>query len=119
MLFVFSKIINSPTTLGDAWIVRGHVRISNVFLLRPEGTDFYVEATTTPFTVEDWGDDTMGLLRENDAAILSGSSSNPMLLGLNEAKFKLSRKFDLKMEKRFPKHRFNGNCVLSRIGRTL
>ena len=91
--------------------------ISNVFLLRPTGTDFQVNATVTPFTNEDWGDDTVGLLRDNDAALLT--ERNPMILGLDEAKFKLSRKFDLKLEKRFPIRRFNGNCVLSRIGNKL
>ena len=98
-------------------MVRADVNISNVFLLRPEGTNFRINATATDYTVEDWGDDTVGLLRDNDAALLT--EFNPMVMGLDEARTKLSRKFDIKLEKKFPRNRFGGNCILSRIGQDI
>ena len=98
-------------------MVRADVTISNIFLMRPEGTDFKMNATITPHTVEDWGDDTVGLLKENDDG--DHSQFNPVILGWHEGKYNLARKFDLKLENRFPRHRFNGSCVLSRIGNKL
>ena len=98
-------------------MVRADVTVSNIFLARPDGTHFQVNATVTPYTVEDWGDDTIGLLQDNDA--VGRTEFNPVILGWHEGRHNLARKFDLKLENKFPRHRFNGNCVLSRIGSKL
>ena len=98
-------------------MVRTDITISNIFQLRPNVTEFNVNANISHYVVEEWGDDTIGNLQYNDAALLT--DKNPMVLGIHEAKHNLSRKFDLKLEKRFPKSRFNGNCVLSRLGHRL
>ena len=97
--------------------MRTDISISNIFKLRPESTLFQVNANVTDFVVEEWGDDTVGHLQYNDAALLT--DKNPMVLGMDEARMNLSRKFDLKLERRFPKTRFGGNCVLTRLGHKL
>lgn len=88
-----------------------------MFQLRPEGTFFQVSSVATPYVADDWGKDTIGLLQENDAASLLECELDT--LGLHEALSMLSRKFDLKLERRFPKIRSGGGCVMSRIGRRI
>jgi len=88
--------------------------ISNVFQLRPTGTHFEVNSNITNYTVREWGKDTVGLLQDNDAAFLLNPVNRP--LGMSDWKNNLSMNFDLKLENRFPRNRFNGNCILSRLG---
>ena len=99
---------------GDEWIVRADVSISNIFKLRPEATHFEVNSNITSYTVKEWGQDTVGLLQDNDAAYLS--EPNSTRLRFEDWKNNLSQNFDTKLENRFPKTRFNGNCILSRLG---
>ena len=100
--------------LGDQWIARADLRVSNIFGLRPTGTDFKVGSELTQYSLEDWGDDTVGLLMDNDQSGLC--DQNPGTLGWMEEKANLTRMFDLRLEQRFPRNRFQGNCVLSRLG---
>jgi len=88
--------------------------ISNIFQLRPIATHFEVNSSIVNYTVKEWGQDTVGHLQDNDAAYLLEPDSRP--LGMVDWKENLSRNFDLKLENRFPRTRFNGNCVLSRLG---
>ena len=55
-----------------------------------------------------------GRLQERDA--LRPIDNNSVVLGFNEAKNDLEKEFDFKLERRFPKNRFGGNCILSRLG---
>ena len=93
------------------------ISISNVFLLRPEGTEFDINATATPYQSDEWGVNTIGDLWEKDA--MSPLDPGLGFFGLNEAKLRIGREFDLKLERRFPTNRFGGNCVLTRIGHRL
>ena len=99
---------------GDQWVARAHLKVSNIFGIRPTGTEFFVGSSLTQFTNEDWGDDTIGQLIENDRP-----GRNPVALGWAEESEKLMRSLDLKMEVRFPTNRFLGSCVLSRLGHRL
>ena len=98
-------------------MVRADLKISNIFGLRPTGTDFFVGSTITQFTHEDWGDDTIGQLMANDQSGVC--DQNPWALGWKEIRERLARSFDLKLELRFPPSRFQGNCVISRLGHRL
>ena len=74
-------------------------------------------STLTQYTIEDWGDDTIGQLIDNDTS--GRCQQNPLAIGWESEKARLSRSFDLELELRFPPTRFRGNCVQSRLGHKL
>ena len=87
--------------------------VSNVFESRPTGTDFNVVAEFDPYSESDWGKDTFGSLRD---AELNDLILDESVLGLSEAIVTLNQQFEMKLETRFPRPRFHGNCALSRLG---
>ena len=99
--------------LEGKWIARAEVAVSNVFETRPTGTDFNVDAVIVPYSESDWGKNTFGSLREAELNDLILDNS---VLGLSEAIVSLNREFEQKLETRFPRPRFHGNCALSRLG---